>query len=239
MKKLILSTIASLVGLLALNANAVTLSNSGPLTISWRFYQQGVETNMMSTNHTSKETNIVTKGTEKINTFTFNTADLLSLLAYSFDTNFASNDKLAIDGNGKVWVVDKTGTNVVLDPSSVLSLNFNNTVSAGIDSETQTTKQTGAGANVMVTNLLSGTGSRSETGFVYLSYDDSSLLTNYVTTFDIGGLGTSAIDKNFGTDKGTESVTVSAGAGYGTLYGTNSVISGSITGSAKGADEDD
>ena len=220
------------ISLMALNSNATTLSNVGPLTITWKVAQQGVMSPpTLSTNHTTKETNVVSKYKSTITTSIFTDADLLALLTNSFKTNLAKTDKLVTDGEN-VYVVDSKGSNVVLDISSVVSVTFETSVYSGAETETVSYQKTNT--------TTSAIGTDSGISYVKLNYDDSTMITNgTATTFHFDGVSMSAIDfsttNGYITEQLSENFSVQ-GVGNGTIQGTGSVIWGTITGSSKGTE---
>jgi hypothetical protein len=236
MKKILFSIIFSTIALMTLNATATSLTVKGPITIAWTVYQSAGNTNHSTTNHTATSTNVVTVSKNLSKQFPFNNASLLKLLANSFNTTFPAGAHLVTDGN-TVFVVDKTGSNVVLDISSVVSIQFSNNVQSGVGTDTRitTTNKTS----------FSGSGGGTETSYVILKYDDSSLTTADGThsTFEFDGLSKGMDSDSFSgtfsgnsfTEKGTKRVSFNlTGAGAGTIQNTPSVIGGSVIGSASG-----
>ena len=242
MKKFLLSTIVSAIALMALNATArgSGLTDVGPLTISWKVAQQvlgyGSPGNpALSTNHTSKATNYVTTYKFTTSTTAFNDASLIALLTNSFKTNFAKGSvQLGTDGEN-IYLVDKTGTNVVLDISSVVSVSFVTDVFSGGEVETVSVPKSMNSATT-----TSAVGTASEISYVALNYDDSTLLTSKVTQFQFNGVSMGASDFSTTNNYNTESIKQNfslQGVGQGTILGTSSVIWGTVTGSSKGTED--
>jgi hypothetical protein len=229
MKNNFLSAIVPAIALMALNATATTLTNGGALTISWTVTQQQEANTLVSstTNHTTKATNYVSTYKAKTATSTFANASLLKLLENSFNTTFAAGTRLATDQSESVYVVDKTGTNVVLDISPVLSVNKTTQLRADSYSSTVSVPKSG----VTTTNI---TGSETLTAYGDLTYDDSSLTTADGThsTFQFSGVSTYTADVN--KNSGHANFSVQNGAGSGTIRDIPSLISkGTYSGSAK------
>jgi hypothetical protein len=240
MKKCLFIAVFSAVVIMALKASATTLSNAGPLTISWKV-SQGTNDLDFVTNKVSlikKGTNVIGTNTlstykSKISTSTFKTTDLIALLAdaYSY-TNLVKTDKLVFDG-GKVYLVDKTGTNILLTGSPVLTLSPYDSIASGAESETVTSKL--VGTNTTYTTTTTGAATKTEVVYVTLSF----VATNIATSFTVSGVATGAVDVNLTKGTATENYTIPNLTGIGTLHGTNSIIEGTFTGSAKGSDTDE
>jgi hypothetical protein len=234
MKRLLFAVLSSTAALIGFNASAGGLEIEGPFTINGSVYQQsgdGFTLSHSNATHTAKSTNVVETYTASMTKLTFNNAFLLGLLANSFKTNL-TGAHLATTGNGLVTVVDKTGTNQILDITPVVTSVSSNNVFSGTRSVTVSTGSTG------ITN--SSTTSRPTSyEYIVLSYNDSNQTTadGTQTVFVFDGVSTSgSTDKLTGlTDKvsGHYSLT---GGGAGIIRGTNSVISATMTGSASGTE---
>ena len=74
---------------------------------------------------------------------------MLRLLENSFKTNFPDGAKLIMSGSGgfSFLVVDKGGSNVLLNASSVLSISNNLSLQSGVETYTLTTSPTGLRAS--------------------------------------------------------------------------------------------
>jgi hypothetical protein len=240
MKKLIFAAMFTASTLLALNASAATLSSGGSLTLNWTVYTQEFTNKLESTktNYTGKttnlSTNVVCTYASSYRSSTFKNASFLDLLSNSFKTTFPPGSKLATDGSA-VYVVDKTGTNIILaPPTNVLNITVSGYFEAGASDTVSNNVRTG------ITIKSSGSGS----GFAFFSatYDDSLLQTSDGTTtlFTFTGLA-SVGEKStslafFGklsdivAISGTESLNFNVlnGAGTGTLRGTPATFKGSI-----------
>jgi hypothetical protein len=236
MKTLLLSIMVPAIALMALKATATTLTNSGPLTLSWTITQGPTNIEYVSTTitHTSKETNYTTNYSAKATTLpSFQAGALLNLLGHSFGSNFAG-DTLAVDSNGIVWVVTNKKT-VIMDASSVVFLDATNTIVSGGAIYTKTIKTTKVGTNNVTTTNVTGTEGQTETSLVTLLYNDSKLITNDASIFFVGGVATFAIDGSISntTATGTENFMLQNGSGGGKIRGINSIITGSITSNSK------
>jgi hypothetical protein len=238
MKKILLSIMFPAIALMAINPTATALPNIGPLTISWKV-TQGPD---YLENVTNKVT-LIKKGTNVIGTNTvysfkstsqikaFGNGDLLSLLAYSLsDASLtAKGNVLAVGSDNVVYVVN--GTNIITNASPVLTVVVTNTVVSGVGTETVTVEKTGTNA---ATTNYSGTFGATQTSYVKVSYDDSSLITNgTASTFRFIGLTSTVFDSTVeasGAETYTENFNVANGAGTGALRGTNSILGGSVTG---------
>jgi hypothetical protein len=161
---------------------------------------------------------------------TLNNAYLLKLLANSFNTTFPAGTQLAFDGQGDaVQLVDKSGSNVVMDITPVFSINFGNSAYTSLETDTESITKTGT--------KESETYSDSGTGFLTYSYDDSTQTTadGTHTTFQFSGLASYQDTDIYGEATYTQKTSfTSKGTASGTLQGVDSVIDGSVTGSASG-----
>ena len=228
MKNILLSIIVTALALMARNATATTITNGGALTISWTITHQ-LETNTLvssTTNHSNTGTNIVSNYKATTAKSTLANAAFLNLLANSFKTTFAAGTQLATDKGGSVYVVDKTGTNVVLTISSVVTVE--STISPPYSasySSTVTVPKSG----VTTTNI---NGSETLTTYLTLKYNDSSQTTSDGThsSFQFSAVSTTVEDVKNNNGKGN--FTAQDGAGTGTIRGIFSLISqGTYSGS--------
>jgi hypothetical protein len=240
MKKFLLSSIVSGISLMALNptASAHGLSDVGPLTITWKVAQQVVGFDsppVLSTNHTSKATNYVSTSKYTSSTTAFNDASLIDLLTNSFKTNFAKGSVQLVTDGDNVYLVDKTGTNVVLDVSSVLTVTIEYSVYSGGEVQTKSVPKA---TNSPTTTTAVGTASI--ISYLLISYNDSSQVTSNVTQFQFYGVSTGADDFSSDNDFETETIKENfslQGVGQGTILGTPSIIWGTVTGSSKGTED--
>jgi hypothetical protein len=245
MKKFLFSTLVSATTLTALYASATPVpSIVGPLTISWsllttnlvnspKYPGEGKSTVTGSGFGRTTNTVQVYTSSEKT-TPNFGNAGLLSLLSNSFAMPFPAGTKLMTDGD-HVLVVDHTGTNQVVDASTVLKLTDANAISSGVNTTTTTVKYSSTNASIVQTH--------SGSDFVTVTYDDSGMKSSDGTTtiFSFMGVSTSS-SKSTETIASTNSVTKGSGSrtlhgsGYGTLRGQNYLIQGTIVGSVSGTE---
>jgi hypothetical protein len=241
MKKLIFAAMFSTSSLLTLHASAATLYLAGSLTLDWTVYKQEFTNKLESTqtNYTGKTTNL---STNVVRTYrssyrssTFNNASFLDLLTNSFKTNFPTGSKLATDGS-TVYVVDKTGTNILLAPTNVLTITVTGFIETGASDTVSNFTATPFGPDVS----LKSSGSGSGFAFFSATYDDSLMQTSDGTTtqFSFTGLDSFGekstsmflVGANIVATSGTESENFSIlnGAGTGTLRGIPATLKGSI-----------
>jgi hypothetical protein len=180
MKKFLLSTIVPAIALMALNANAASLANSGALTISWTISQQAesLTNTSVKTNAVGKKaTNVVSDYKAATKSSSFNSASLLGLLSNSFPTKIVAGDKLATDGE-YIYVADKTGSNLVLaDLSPILTVAYSNSIVAGAAAITTNTAE-----STPVTNITTQTNITSALGTNVTTTTNIIAVTNIVTT---------------------------------------------------------
>src|SRR5580658_4446217 len=240
MKKLLSSALFAASALLTLEASAATLSSGGSLIFNWTVYTQQFTNKLDSTktNYTRTatilSTNVVRTYRSAYRSSSFNTASVLDLLSNSFKTNFPAGSKLATDGSA-FYVVDKTGTNILLaPPTNVLSI----AVSGYFETGASETVSNYAPAGITLNS--SGGGS----GFAFLSatYDDSLMETSDGTTTQFTFTGLASFGEkttswffigrlsNIVAARGTQSQNFSVlnGAGTGTLRGTPATFKGSM-----------
>jgi hypothetical protein len=194
----------------------------------------------MTTNHTGKGTNAVTNiySTYKSSTTNFSkfgNANFLKLLSNSLalKTNFPAGTQLATDGRN-LFLVDKSGTNIVQSISSVVTVEVFDSLESGSVYDQKVIKHSG-------TTTLSPGYSDTQTRFELLRYNDSSLTTGdgTHTSFYFTGVATLVNDVSLGSTTGKATLTLSEGGGAGTIRGVASIITGSITGKPAGVDTDE
>jgi hypothetical protein len=137
----------------------------------------------------------------------FNTGDMLELLANSFNMTFPSGAQIVLQGD-HLYVVDRASGNIVLDPSSVVSLDFVQSLASGL--------QTAA--------------------YVVLSYNDSATPTadGTHTQFDFSGLWVMKAPMNLKNQAGKVAINFQ-GAGRGAIRNQPTIITGTIIGSGGAA----
>lgn len=106
-------------------ATSAPAADPAPVNIHFSVIQQvSVGPIIMKTNVTQTVTNIVSRGTKVVTNYVIDDARLLRMLANSFNTNFPSDATIKMFGLGGITVVE--GTNLILDPSAVMSLSSSN-----------------------------------------------------------------------------------------------------------------
>jgi hypothetical protein len=239
MKEILFSALCTAIAMFASNARAQTLTSKGTVSFSWTVYQQKTSTNYSLTNHTG--TTVVSTTSVKAKSFTLSNASIIALLANSFDTTFPAGSKLVFSESGgpigSIYLVDKTGTNVVQDISSVVSATSPGDVGGYLSTTTDNDETT----ETNYTTRASGTYAE----YVTFNYDDSAQATADGTqsVFVFNGISkgsqsynsTEPVTNSTPTTTATERVSFTVtGVGYGTIRGTNSVISGTVLGSCSG-----
>jgi hypothetical protein len=243
MKKSLFSAMFSAFALMALQATATPVpSIHGPLTIDWTLNQQkifdaaeyaGSGKTSVSGSGTSKATNVLQIYKYSSTTVAFNNAKLLDLLENSLKTTFPAGTKLATDG-ANLYVVDSTGTNVIADITSIVTLTTTNEVISGLETSTTTSKKSGTNSTAV------GTSSGSQV--VIVKYDDSALKTTDGTTTTFTFIGVSAFTDSGSSTTSTNDVLTGKesgsftihGDGYGNIRDQASIIEGTIVGSPAG-----
>lgn len=227
MKKIKLLALATLLALPKITAGAVPISAAGPVTFNLQSAAQNLDYKLISlkTNHTATVTNKIYAYKSTTTNFTINASYILNLLTNSFKTNFPPGAKLVLRGGPTYFsfaVADKTGTNVLLNVSSVFSVTTKASIASGMENEIQTTTASNTS--------YSGNDTESYTVYETMEYDDSALSTadGTTTTFELDGILTTKYSRNLASDKNTSVVNAQAGGG-GTIRGVeNIVIEGTI-----------
>jgi hypothetical protein len=148
-------------------------------------------------------------------------------------TTFPAGTKLATDG-ANLYVVDSTGTNVIADITSIVTLTTTNEVISGLETSTTTSKKSGTNSTAV------GTSSGSQV--VIVKYDDSALKTTDGTTTTFTFIGVSAFTDSGSSTTSTNDVLTGKesgsftihGDGYGNIRDQASIIEGTIVGSPAG-----
>ncbi len=239
MKKLIVSLMFSAIAFAGYNAAAQTIipeafkfSATVEAQLSNTFNNPTYTTTHSSTGTGSKLTTVTNYTTNAVTTLTkpvtLNDNKLVEMLAYSLSTTFARGSSLVIDSYYNIYVL--SGTNYT-SVSSVLTITPENILYSG--KEKATTTVTTKGTNV--TTKYSGGEALTETIAGKLTYDDSSLKTNGVTTFHVYGIAKAAYDIVDGaTNITTGNFSVTGGVGTGIISNTPSILSDvTISGSYK------
>jgi hypothetical protein len=247
MKKLLFSAMIPAFALMTFHAMATPITPlHGPVTITWTVSEQNkddvpVYSGDGKTNITgvgaNKATNVLQVDNYTISSANgnFGNAQLLNLLANSFNVKFPAGTHLVTDG-AALFVVDSTGTNEIVETSTVLTLTVTNSFRGGSDTITTTTKASGA------TRVDDVTGSGDET--IIVSYNDSKLVTADGTTSTFEFVGQSSFartatsttsNKDVFTVKESGFFTVT-GAGFGVIRAKDANIKGTIAGSIAGTE---
>jgi hypothetical protein len=162
-----------------------------------------------------------------VQTFRINNKDLLSFLATAFNTNWPSGAQLAMEINSEdIFVVDKTGTNLIADVSNVgrgatnfgyFTVGFNSTVFSG--------------KAVNKPNGRSQTQTSSGKVFFHLHYQQNDIPT---TDLYFDGLGASKFSKKIVdiTETMTQWDKIPV-TGDGTFDNTWTVVKGKVAGAGK------
>jgi hypothetical protein len=195
----------------------------GPVTINIQaqFQSKDFFTTSTRTNKSTAGTNIVTIYTSSSTNSLINNAALLKLLAASFSTNFPAGAKLGVDSCMDFVVLDASGSNVVLDVSSVLAVTVYRNILTG--TETDTVKRPPG----TTTSLL---WSITQNQAVAIVYDDSGRGgSNLIYLY-----GTLAARGSGDLYKKSSTTTTFTGAGYATLGGKGAILHGTMTATAPG-----
>ena len=183
--------------------------------------QQTYKTNVVQTT-----TNVFWTLKSTVTNDVLHSVDILKLLANSFQTNFPAGAKLSVNGN-RFFVVDSSGSNVLLNASSVFSISLTGYMQNSLT--TRITTQTNGGSslkgNLTSDLLFSAT----------LSYDDTSLATTDGThaKFALYGLWKTLLTQNIVTYKST-AVFVFTGGGGGTIRDIPVFLDAIISGHGSG-----
>ena len=152
-------------------------------------------------------------------------ADLIRMLVNAFNTNLPADARLGLSGDKfeptlfKFVVVDSTGSNVLLDASSVMSINCYPTLNVGKQIFSRTTG-TNTGADEEIYSSA-----------VDIFYYDGMKATTDGTqnSFSINGILTEHYSANLGTGSAREVLSIQC-TGRGTIRNTPCLLKGSING---------
>lgn len=194
-------------------------------------YYAAIGQTIQDTNLDSAATNIISVFKSNVARGSIGSASILGLLENSFATNFPAGAKLMMAGTGRFsfFVVDRSGSNVLLDAGSVLSIADNVSVNAG--HETLIRTETASATRV------SGKDQETFTEYADLAYDDVGLATRdgTHTDFDLKGILVQKRSTDVATGRFREAITLK-GAGTGTVRGRgNIVLKGILTGKVSGS----
>jgi|GEM_PF-2867800 len=224
MKKLVINAIMALI---AFKAAAIPVSQAGPLDVQLTVLTEAgpLRFNQISskTNSTATATNITTLSKATIDKTQFDGADLLALMANSFNTNFPPGSQVGMILQSTIAVVDATGTNIIFAPpfSAVHLSGVFPEIESGIEVDTTTIDASGS--------TQSGYGTVAATSVGTLTYDDTGFTTVDGTQTQFTFTGT-YVQTNV-RPKGKDFVIVSGqlqGAGDGTVRGKPAVLTGTL-----------
>lgn len=221
--------IAGVVSVLALAARGAVFSPTGPAVFNLKAATQGEDFQITGgkTNETANSTNIITVFKSTIVTTAFANSNFLALLANSFNTNFPAGAQIGMRGPFFL-VVDSTGTNIIFNPSEVVSVSFGQSLASGTETEVQTTSTNGFS--------LSGNSTVTETSSVTITYNDTAQTTGDSThsNFEFQGLIVVKTSEDIKTriEHATTTLDVTGG---GSVRGVGTIFTGTITVKAAGA----
>ena len=187
------------------------------------------------TNVTGRATTIVTTSDFKSGTFTLDNAQLLKILANSFNTEFPANATLGLSSlSDKISVMD--GTNILLDVSRVFTIQSSDPFI--LSDSVVSTEITTANQDLSRLHVSYKVGS-----LVTLRYDDTGLATSdgRTTVFSVTGIRTMQSAFSYeGKTRTTSVLTEFDGAGQGNFFdGSNStafVLTGKLSDVSNSAD---
>lgn len=185
------------------------------------FQQTGGKTNQSATS-----TNITQVFKSTILQTPFGGTNLLALLGNSFETNFPAGSQIGMR-LGSFFVVDSTGTNIILSLNGVVSVQFEEEFVP--ENETLITTENASGTQ------FAGSLSETITGSVILNYDDTLNTTTdgTHTKFAFKGFYTLKYSENLKT-RAVKTVTEFQGTGGGTVRDVPTILTGTISGKAAG-----
>ena len=209
-------------------ARAIVFEPVGPVGFKFNaITQQSLVHEIQSkTNQTATATSITTVSKATIATAPFASSNLIALLANSFNTNFPAGAQIGMR-SGNLVVVDDTGTNVLFDPSPVLTTGFQQAMQSAIETETSTGNPTGPSRSGTVSEII--------TSNLSINYDDTDQNTSDSThtEFQLKGLFVQKVSQNLKT--GSAKITSTfQGTGGGQLRGVTTILTGTITSNAAG-----
>lgn len=227
MKKILTAIAITILTLRAANA-AVVLTPVGTVTVKLEAIVEVMPLQQVGgkTNSSATSTNITQMFKETITQTAFGNAELLALIANSFNTNFPAGSQVGMRF-GSLLVVDSTGTNIVFNPNAVVSFNFQQDVVP----ETETLVRTENASGTQVS------GNRSETFIanVTMNYDDTANTTTdgQNTKFSFSGLYQMQINENLKTHGIKTSLTFQ-GTGGGSVRGVTTILTGTLSSKGSG-----
>ncbi len=227
MKKLAVSVIA-LITFVTFKTTALGSTNAGPMDVKLTVITQDssvFDPFSSKTNSTATSTNITTTGKSTLIKTKFGSADLLALMANSFNTNFPPGSQVGFILGGAVCVVDSTGTNVIFAPSPPATIAFSGVISPTVQSGSQVVTTTIDASGTTV----SGYGNAVSISLATLHYDDTAFTTadGTPTVFTFTG----EYNQTNTRAKGKDFIVITGqlqGAGDGTLRGQAAVLTGTF-----------
>ncbi len=205
-----------------LNPGVPAIVNLEAIVRAMPFQQVGGKTNQ-----SKNSTNITRMYKSTIARTTFGNAELLTLLANSFNTNFPAGSGIGMNLQGIV-ILDGTGTNVLFTPSSVVSFQIDEEFAP--ETETIVTREKASGTEV------SGNLSQTIMASVSMNYDDAlnSTADGTHTKFAFKGLLTLKITENLKT-RILRAAYQFNGTGGGPVRDVATILTGNINGQGAGA----
>lgn len=209
-------------------AHGITFQPPGPVTFKLNAITQITELHAVGskTNQTTTVTSVTTVSKATTSTKPFVGADLVALLANSFNTNFPDGSQIGMR-SGNLVVVDHTGTNVVFDPGPVLTTGFEQDLQSVLQTQTASESRSG--------NSLSGTVTETVISNLAINYDDSNQTTGDTThtTFQLKGLFVQKVTLNLKT-RSVKIVSEFQGTGGGQLRDVTTILTGTMTSNSVG-----
>lgn len=206
----------------------VAFGPTGPATFQINALTQSTDFHLVSskTNTTATSTNIIMVDSATVGSAPFTTANLLALITNSFNTPLPSGSQIGIN-SGNLVVVDASGSNVVLNPSPVLTTTFNEDVFSDKQLEVDTINQNGSS--------ISGNSTETVTYDITITYNDTSTSPGdgIHSNFQLRGLLVKKISTNLKTN--IEKIEYQfQGSGGGSVHGVQTILEGTIKGNAVG-----
>lgn len=209
-------------------ARGITFQPPGPVSFKLNAITQITELHPVGskTNQTAAARSVTTVSKATVSTTPFVSSNLLALLANSFSTNFPEGSKIGMR-SGNLVVVDLTGTNVIFDPSPVLTTGFEQDLQSVLQTEIASESQSGSS--------MSGTVNETVISNLAINYDDSAQTTGDTThtIFQLKGLFVQKVSLNLKTS----SVKITSefqGTGGGQMRNVTTILTGTITSDCDG-----
>lgn len=204
-------------------ANGITFQPPGSVSFKLNAITQISELHPVGskTNQTTAATSITIVSKATVSTMPFVSSNLLALLANSFSTNFPDGSQIGMR-SGNLVVVDKTGTNVVFDPSPVLTTGFQQDLQSILQTQIASESQSGSSTSGTVTETVISN--------LSINYDDSEQTTGDTThtTFQLKGLFTQKVSLNLKT-RSVKIASQFQGTGGGQVRGVTTILTGTMT----------